>query len=348
MNPTDQADDRCALNRRNILLAGAAVATTLAGAALIFAFATLVPASAQQTSGASPAGAQPAPSQAAKAFQQELVAGAQQFAAKVDVAARALENNPRLKSLSHEQRKALIEFVAGNMLFAINHELGHALVSEMGLPVLGKEEDAVDAYAVLVMLAIGDSVSERVLNETVSGWFLDAKRNAVEGTRVPFYDAHSVDQRRAYDIICLMVGSDPDKFAAAADSAQMPADRQGTCAGDYSNASWSWTTVLRQHLRPASHPKQKIEPKYGSGKGQYDDLAQAFRTIGMLELVAELAADRYVWRRPITIELQTCGTSNADWDLNNHRIVVCYEMAADFADLYRGYGLTPAPATKAK
>jgi hypothetical protein len=322
-------------------------AMTLAGAALTFALATLVPASAQQTSGASPAGAQPAPSQAAKAFQQELVAGAEQFAAKVDVAARALENNPRLKSLTHEQRKALIEFVAGNMLFAINHELGHALVSEMGLPVLGKEEDAVDAYAVLVMLAIGDSVSDRVLKETVSGWFLDAKRNAVEGTSVKFYDMHSVDKRRAYDIICLMVGFDPDKFAAVANGAQIPADRQGTCQSDYSNASWSWTTVLRQHLRPAAHPKQKIEPKYGSGQGRYDDLAQAFRTIGMLELVAELAADRYVWRHPIAIEMQTCGTPNADWDLQGHRIVMCYEMAADFADLYRGYGLTTPANTSA-
>ena len=300
--------------------------------------------------GACPAGAQPAPSPATKTFKQELVADSEQFAAKVDLAAHAIENDPRLKDLSHEQRMNLIEFVAGNMLFAINHELGHALVSEMGLPVLGKEEDAVDAYAVLAMLTIGNAVSTRVLNETITGWFLDAKRNAVEGTRVPFYDAHSVDKRRAYDIICLMVGFDPDNFAAVATKAQMPADRQGTCQGDYSNASWSWTTVLRPHLRPSSHPKQKIEPKYGSGQGQYDLLAQAFRTIGMLEMVADLAADRYVWRRPITIEMQTCGTPNADWDLANHRILLCYEMAQDFADLYRGYGLTPAqePAAKTK
>jgi Putative metallopeptidase len=300
--------------------------------------------------GLSPAGAQPTPSQAAKAFQQELVAGADQFAAKVDLAARALENDPTLKPLTHEQRKALIEFVAGNMLFALNHELGHALVSEMGLPVLGKEEDAVDAYAVLTMLAIGNSVSDRVLNETISGWFLDANRNAVEGTRVPFYDAHSVDKRRAYDIICLMVGFDPNKFAAAADKAQMPAERQGTCQGDYSNASWSWTTVLRLHLRPPSHPKQKFTVRYGPGQGQYDAIAKAFQTVGILELVADLANDHYVWRRPITFEMQTCGTPNADWDLAGHRIYLCYEMAQDFADLYRGYGLTPAnaPAAKAK
>ena len=300
--------------------------------------------------GACPAGAQPAPSQTAKTFKQELVAGSEQFAAKVELAAHAIENDPQLKNLTPEQRKDLIEFVAGNMLFAINHELGHALVSEMGLPVLGKEEDAVDAYAVLNMLAIGNSVSDRVLTEAINGWFLDAKRNGVQGTRAPFYDAHSLDRQRAYDIVCLMVGADPNKFAEVANKVQLPQERQYTCLGDYSNASWSWTTVLRPHLRPAQHPKQTIDVKYGSGQGQYDLIARAFRPIGMLELVAELAADRYVWRRPITIEIQTCGAPNADWDLANHRILLCYEMVQDFADLYRGYGLTPAkePAAKAK
>jgi Putative metallopeptidase len=293
--------------------------------------------------GAGPAVAQlQAPLSAAPAYKQQEAADILQWQARLDQAAHGLENNPGLKSLTHEQRKTLIEFVAGNMLFAMNHELGHALVSEMGLPVLGKEEDAVDAYAVLAMLSAANKVSDGVLAETISGWFLDSRRNAVEGTKVPFYDAHSVDARRAYDIICLMVGFDPDKFAAAATKAKMPADRQGTCEGDYSNAAWSWTTVLRPHLRPPGHPKQKIDVKYGSGKGQYDEIAQAFRTIGMLEIVAELAADRYVWRRPITIEVQTCGFPNADWDLGNHRILVCYEMAQDFADLYRGYGLGPA------
>jgi hypothetical protein len=35
-----------------------------------------------------------------------------------------------------------VEFVAGNMLFVLLHELGHAAITEMGLPVLGRMEDA--------------------------------------------------------------------------------------------------------------------------------------------------------------------------------------------------------------
>src|SRR5215831_2156792 len=80
--------------------------------------------------GAPPAAAQQ-PLSETPAYKQEAAAGVLQWQSRVDQAARALENNPGLKSLTHEQRKTLIEFVAGNMLFAMNHELGHALVSEM-------------------------------------------------------------------------------------------------------------------------------------------------------------------------------------------------------------------------
>ena len=41
-----------------------------------------------------------------------------------------------------------MEFVIGNILFAMLHELGHAAVDEMGFPILGKEEDAAGSFAV--------------------------------------------------------------------------------------------------------------------------------------------------------------------------------------------------------
>jgi hypothetical protein len=46
----------------------------------------------------------------------------------------------------------------------------------------------------------------------VRGWFLAAKRSRRERRPVPFYDQHGMDEQRAYAIVCLMVGSDADKF----------------------------------------------------------------------------------------------------------------------------------------
>jgi hypothetical protein len=47
-----------------------------------------------------------------------------------------------------------VEFVAGNMLFVMLHELGHTAIAEMGLPVLGRMEDAADSFAALRLIRV--------------------------------------------------------------------------------------------------------------------------------------------------------------------------------------------------
>jgi len=292
--------------------------------------------------GAGPALAQttrPEPAQADQLTPEELKARSERFQARVDEAARALDNDPRLKKFTHKQRKDMVEFVVGNMLFALVHEMGHAHVTEMGLPVLGREEDAADSYAVLAMLRVGSAVSHDVLVQATKGWFLTDQREKKEGIKPAFYDEHGMNQQRAYQIVCLMVGSDPERFTDLANSVKLPQDRQGTCQGDYSNASWSWETVLKPHLRAADRPKQKIEVAYGPATGKYEPIAQAFRSIRLLEALADYASTRFVWRAPFTIEAQTCGQPDTHWDISVHKLLTCYEMAADFAILYRDYAL---------
>ena len=225
------------------------------------------------------------------------------------------------------------------MLFALLHELGHAHVQEMGLPVLGREEDAADSYAIAALVKVATDASDGVLVAATKGWFLDAERNQKENTSVPYYDAHSVDKVRAYQIVCLMVGSDLDKFAKLADAVKMPQDRQQSCAGDYSNASWSWEMALKPHLRAADHPMQKVNVTYGP-PGDHAIIAEALKGTGMMEMLVNYAANRFVWRRPIGFDVKSCGEPDLHWNLSTQRILVCYEMAQDFANLYRGYGLT--------
>jgi hypothetical protein len=220
----------------------------------------------------------------------------------MEEAARDVSGHTRLKNATHQKLMETVAFVAGNMLFVLLHETGHALVTEMGLPVLGREEDAADAYATVTMLKFGSSFSNRVLVEAAKGWFLSAERNDRRGNMLAFYDEHGLDWQRAYQIVCLMVGSDPDQFKQLADWVQMPEDRQDSCGGDYSNASWSWDTVLKSHRRTDDQPKTKIDVVYGEGKGRLDMIARAFRAIGLLEAVADYNADNFVWRAPYTIE----------------------------------------------
>ena len=277
--------------------------------------------------------AQPAPSASGQSQ-----AESQQFKARVDEAARALGSESRLKKVSEQKRQQMSEFVIGNMLFTLLHESAHGLVNQMELPVLGREEDAADAFATVTILKVGTAVSHGVLVEAAKAWFLTTKRARAQGEKEDFYDAHGLDEQRAYQIVCLMVGSDKKQFKDLADQTNLPEDRQDSCWNDYANASWSWDKVLQPHRRTSEQSKQQIEVTYAPGKGDFDLYERVFRSVGMLEIVASHFADNYAWPHPIGLEMAACGEINAQWQPPNRKVVLCYELAQDFAQLYRDYG----------
>lgn len=262
----------------------------------------------------------------------------QSFQVGIDQAVRALANEPRLKSLSPQQRQARVEFVFGNVLFVTTHELGHALISEMDLPVLGREEDAADDFAILTALRIGDQLSQRVLVEAAKGWFLSARRDKKAGDMPDYYDRHGLNEQRAYQIVCLMVGSDPVKFKDLADKTKLPEERRRTCGWDYDTASRSWERVVAPHRRVVDQPKTPIEVIYGESKGNLELYARIFRDTRFLETVAEHAANRYAWPAPIVLEMRGCGDTGARWTIPLRKLHICYEMIREFAELYRDYG----------
>jgi DNA-binding XRE family transcriptional regulator len=257
--------------------------------------------------------------------------------AKMDDGMQEMSTDSRMKGLSHQQQMDMIEFVVGNMLFVGFHELGHGIIHELGLPVLGKEEDAADSFATIALININTNFSNRVLVQAARGWFLMDRRDRKQGDMLAFYDEHGLDKQRAYQIVCFLVGWNEDRFKELADWVQMPASRQDTCAGDYSNAQFSWNAELKPHLRAPDQPKSKIDVVYEPVAGKLDVFARSFRAIGFLETIAGYAADIVVWPHPISLVMKSCGFANAEWKVEVRQEILCYEMADDFVELYRGY-----------
>jgi hypothetical protein len=113
--------------------------------------------------------------------------------ARIEAATRVLESNPKYKSLSPKFRQQLMEFVAGNMLFVLIHEFGHATISEFEIPVLGKDEDAADSFAATRLITIGTEFSDEVVVNTAKGWFMADRRDQKEGDPVPYYVTSGVN-----------------------------------------------------------------------------------------------------------------------------------------------------------
>lgn len=269
-----------------------------------------------------------------------------QVEARLNAVVKEFSHDPRFKGQSEEQIRDRIEFIAGNMIFATVHEVGHMVITELGLPVLGREEDAADSYAVTTMLKVGDNLSDNILIQSARGWFMSDARAKKQKAAMLFYDEHGLDRQRAYNIVCLMVGSDPERFSKAADITKMPEERQGTCQGDFSNASWSWDKALAPHIRKPDQTKIPVEVKYGESQ-KFGIYVRGFKEIRFLEILAAHISDRFVLRGPISLEMLECGEPNAHWDLSARKIFVCYELAVDFAELYRFGGSQSMSKTSA-
>jgi hypothetical protein len=261
--------------------------------------------------------------------------------ARSDAAAVALERNPRFKGLSPQYRQVIADFMAGNTLFVALHELAHAATSQMQIAALDRKEDAADSFAAKELVKLSSQFPDRVLEQSATGWFLSDQRSQDNGDPAAYYDEHHLDRERALGIVCLLTGSGDEKFKRLA--SKLPKERQESCAGDFTAASNTWDAALKPHLRSPDQPKTKIDVVYGDAtKGKLEATAQALRAVMLLETVAARMADAYAWPAPFALELQGCGYPNAQWLAKARKLSLCYELAADFADIYRGYGDRPA------
>ena len=127
--------------------------------------------------------------------------------------------------------------------FVLFHELGHALVDQWNIPVLGKEEDAVDAFSTIFMTEIvhrGDFA-------LAGADFFYYLANTGHLKEVDFADEHSLDKQRAYSIACWVYGSDPVKYAGL--KSVLPAERRVRCPDEYRRLKKAWFGLLKPHLR---------------------------------------------------------------------------------------------------
>jgi hypothetical protein len=264
------------------------------------------------------------------------------FQAKLDAAASTLDRYPRFRGLGAAHREIIAEFMVGNTLFVALHELSHAMTSQMKLSALDRKEDVADSFAVMELARLAPDLSDRVLEQAAKGWYVSDQRTQDNGMTVPYFDDHGIDRERAATIACLMLGAGGGKFQRLAAETKLPQERRDGCAGEYEAAAKVWGEALKPRLRRPDQPKAKIDVVYGEAKGKVEPIAQAFRSMGVLEAVAAKLSDTYQWPEPITIEMQSCGYPSAQWLPRVRKLGICYELAADFGEFYRTYGDRPS------
>jgi hypothetical protein len=139
------------------------------------------------------------------------------------------------------------ESVVYSNLFVFFHELGHGLIDIYDLPTVGREEDAVDEFSTLLLLDAGEEGEKAVLK--AAHWFaLQSDQNSDDDP--VFWDEHSLDMQRFFNIACLMYGKDPKKFSDLVTAEVLPESRASSCPAEYSKKYRSWETLLAPYVKP--------------------------------------------------------------------------------------------------
>lgn len=156
----------------------------------------------------------------------------------------ALALNVFLKEYPKITPYRLGELFASLEYFVLFHELGHALVDAWDLPVLGREEDAVDAFSTIFMTELVPDGGQIALAGADFFNFLGKQKKL---SRLDFADEHSLDLQRVYSIVCWVYGSNPAKWQNL--TSILPESRRVRCPSEYRQLVKAWQQLLKPHIR---------------------------------------------------------------------------------------------------
>lgn len=251
------------------------------------------------------------------------------MASALSVPARADEQE---EALAPEEEMAL--FVLGNTVFTVYHELGHALIDQLGIPVLGKEEDAVDGLATILLVGPEpDPVTDEMIMSAADGYALS--HASQEPDELAFWDEHSFDLQRYGAVNCLIYGADPEGFAEFAVMIEMPEDQQDRCPMTFDQTASSWEALLDEYFRTDGDDSGgAVTVDYGpAGEAIHPDVLAMVRDSGAIEDAAASVEAMLVLPNDIPVTFEACDTINAFYDPSTGRVTMCYELISYFAQL---------------
>lgn len=235
-----------------------------------------------------------------------------------------------LPSLAFEmpEDEAAAQFVASNVIAIFYHELGHALIDVLALPVLGKEEDAADTLSAILTHHIWDEESTtQIVYDTAFAYSAYAAEGEAEGWDLSYADTHSLELQRYYGLVCLYYGANPEMREDEALELDLPEDRAVTCEEEFTLADDSWGVML-EGLEPGADTK-------GLRLVDADPTKDPIAAI-LAEEITTLN-DSYGLPAEIAVKVEPCGEANAFYDPELTTITFCTEYAEDLLRLYTAF-----------
>ncbi|WP_136442513.1 DUF4344 domain-containing metallopeptidase [Pacificoceanicola onchidii] len=212
------------------------------------------------------------------------------------------------------------DFVSSNVRAIFYHELAHAVIDLMQVPIFGQEEDAADVMAVLLIDWLFDEeVAQQLAYDSAFG-FLDDPDGMQD---VAYWDVHGPDEQRFYNHVCLFYGANPEVRDTLAEDLGLPEERAETCPEEYDLAADSWGAVFDEMEGAELAVPMRFIP----------DPSEPLASEIIAEEVAALNQDLRL-PQELIVRVESCGEANAYYDLGEISITFCSEFVPHLRDLH--------------
>lgn len=128
-------------------------------------------------------------------------------------------------------------------LHALMHQVAHAMFEMFELQTTGSMEKAVDALTILMLISYYENGGDIVLN--AAELFVDERGGSRERN---FWDEHRLDQQSYNQALCLVYGSDPERYARLREGNNFLQIRGQECVREYKRQNNAWFRVLQPYM----------------------------------------------------------------------------------------------------
>jgi hypothetical protein len=227
-------------------------------------------------------------------------------------------------------------FVIANLENTMAHEMGHVLLDEFDIPVLGNMEVAADQIALFLFSSLmggNDNFVQGKLD--ILSAIADEMRlewgSLAESEREKYWSLHPFEPQRFYSMVCMIYGSDPRALEHIREYAQIPYSRAFYCRDEFETAhqavNWVLTLAGRRTAYTGLDQDRKITVSYEKPVTKHGDEIRGWvESSGVIESMVAKAEEMFQFKRPINITLANCQYPDAMWMTGKGEIVLCYQL----------------------
>jgi hypothetical protein len=119
--------------------------------------------------------------------------------------------------------------IVGAFIETVLHEIASGIFDILQVPIWGRESDAADRLAALIMTQFGEDVARTTILGTANLFMWSEHK----WTGSDFADTASPDYQRFFNYVCIAYAAAPLQFGGLVENGTLPKRRAARCEGEY-------------------------------------------------------------------------------------------------------------------